>query len=208
MPSPAKPRKPVAKRPPPPQAPTTAATKKEKSKKDRRRSGAKPQEDKRVKHDWLAIRREYIRGEDAVTLATLADKPGAPSLRQIERRSSEEDWPELRLQMRREVDGRLRAADLDMKTEVRRRQLKIGTALTTLGVQGMAHQKPEEMDMLDVARAIKIGTDLERKALGMEELNVNLRGIKSPEDLDKLGEAALWQLAAMLPPEDENDDDF
>lgn len=171
-------------------------------------SGAKPQTDKRIKHDWSAIRREYIRGDDTVTLASLAAKAGAPSERQIERRSAAEDWPELRLQMRREVDGRLRALDLDLKTEVRRRQLKVGTALVTLGVRAMAHQKPETMDVLDMSRVIKIGGELERKALGMEELNVNLGRIRSPEDLDGLDEASLWKLAAMLPPDEDDDPDF
>ncbi|GAA0508495.1 hypothetical protein [Deinococcus depolymerans] len=210
MPSPAK-RKPVAKRPPtakadaPKKEPKTSTPKK---KKTRSSSGAKPQNDKRVKHDWLAIRREYIRGDDTVTLASLAAKPGAPSERQIERRSSAEDWPELRLQMRREVDGRLRAADLDVKTEVRQRQLKVGTALVTLGVRGLAHQKPEDMDMLDVSRAIKIGAELERKALGMEEINVNFGRIRTPEDLDSLDEATLWRVAGMLPPEESDDDEI
>ncbi len=179
-----------------------------KPKKTGRSSGAKPQSDKRVKHDWSAIRREYIRGEDTVTLASLAAKPGYPSERQLERRSSAEDWPELRLQLRREVDGRLRAVDLDLKTEVRRRQLRVGTALITLGVRAMAHQKPEQMDVLDTARVIKLGGELERKALGLEELNVNLGRIKSPEDLDNLDEASLWKLAAMLPPDEEDDEDF
>ncbi|WP_104990874.1 hypothetical protein [Deinococcus sp. NW-56] len=170
--------------------------------------GARSAEDKRVKHNWSAIRREYIRGEDTVTLASLAAKPGYPSERQLERRSAAEDWMDLRLQMRREVDGRLRALDLDMKTEVRRRQAKVGKALVTLGVRAMAHQDPEKMDVLDMARTIKIGTELERKALGMEELNINFGRIKSPDDLDKLPEEELWRLAAMIPPDEDDDTEF
>lgn len=171
-------------------------------------SGARSAEDRRVKHDWSAIRREYIRGDDTVTLASLAATPGYPSERQLERRSSAEDWPDLRLQMRREVDGKLRALDLDMKTEVRRRQLKVGTALITLGVRAMAHQDPEKMDTLDMSRVIKIGGELERKALGMDELNINFGRIKSPDDLDKFSEEELWRIAGMLPPDEDDDEEF
>jgi len=34
-------------------------------------SRAKPRTDKHIKHDWSAIRREHIRGEDTVTLSSL-----------------------------------------------------------------------------------------------------------------------------------------
>ncbi|MDL2342575.1 hypothetical protein QOL99_00230 [Deinococcus sp. MIMF12] len=170
--------------------------------------GARSAEDKRVKHDWSAIRREYIRGDDTVTYASLAAKPGYPDKRQIEKRASAEDWVDLRLEVRRQVDGRLRALDLDMKTEVRMRQAKVGKALVTLGVRAMAHQDPEKMDVLDMARTIKIGTELERKALGMEELNINFGRIKSPDDLDKLPEEELWRLAAMIPPDEDDDAEF
>ncbi|CAM3164219.1 Terminase [Deinococcus saxicola] len=179
-----------------------------KPKKKTSSSGAKPQTDRRVKHDWSAIRREYIRGEDTVTLASLAVRDGAPSERSLERRSSAEDWPELRLQMRREVDGRLRQLDLDMKTEVRVRQARLGKSFIHLAVRGLSHQKPELLEPVDIARFAKIGAELERKALGMEEVNIKIGRIKSPDDLDKHSEAELWQLAGMLPPDEDADDDF
>lgn len=168
--------------------------------------GARSAIDQRVKHDWSAIRREYIRGDDTVTLASLAAKPGYPSERQLERRSAAEDWTDLRLQMRREVDGRLRALDLDLKTEVRMRQAKVGKAFLTLAVRGMAHVDPEKLDAIDVARFAKVGAELERRALGMEEINVNLGRIKSPDDLDKLSEEELWRIAGMLPPDQDDED--
>lgn len=62
------------------------------------------------------------------------------------------------------------------------------------------------LDTMDIVRFIKYGTDLERKALGMEELNVNFRNINSPEDLDNLSEDQLWKLMGQLPPEDDDED--
>ena len=170
--------------------------------------GARSASDQRVKYDWSALRREYIRGDDTVTLRSLADRPGAPSERQLERRAAAEDWTDLRLQMRREVDGKLRALDLDLKTEVRIRQAKVGKAFVALAVRGMAHLKPETLDAIDIARFAKVGAELERKALGMEELNVKVGSIRSPEDLDRLDEATLWKIAGMIPPDDDDDADF
>ncbi|UQN06303.1 hypothetical protein [Deinococcus sp. QL22] len=171
-------------------------------------SGARSAGGRPTKYDWTALRREYIRGDDTITLASLAAIARAPSARQLERRCAAEDWADLRLQLRREVDGRLRAVDVDLKTEVRVRQAKIGKAFMTLAVRGMAHQDPSKMDAIDVARFAKIGAELERKALGMEELNVNLGRVKSPDDLDRLSEAELWKIAGMLPPDESDDPDF
>lgn len=117
-----------------PAQPKTSSAKKSSS--GARSAGGRP-----PAYDWGAIRREYIRGDDTVTLASLAAIPGYPSERQLERRSGAEDWPDLRLQMRREVDGRLRALDLDMKTEVRRRHAEVGKdflAMAAAGLQGHA----------------------------------------------------------------------
>ncbi|SEI67369.1 hypothetical protein SAMN04488058_101307 [Deinococcus reticulitermitis] len=170
--------------------------------------GARSAVDKRRKHNWSAIRREYIRGDDTVTLATLAAKEGYPSKRELEKRCSAEDWVELRAEMARQVDGRLRALDLDLKTEVRARQAKVGKAFVALAVRGMAHLKPETLDAIDIARFAKVGAELERKALGMEELNVKVGSIRSPEDLDRLDEATLWKIAGMIPPDEDDDADF
>lgn len=64
------------------------------------------------------------------------------------------------------------------------------------------------LDTMDIVRFIKYGTDLERKALGMEEVTVNFRNINSPDDLDKLPEDVLWKIAGQLPPDEEDDEDW
>jgi hypothetical protein len=174
-------------------------------KKTSRSSGAKPQVDRRAKHDWSAIRRAYIRGDETVTYASLAATPGYPNKRQIEKRASADGWVELRRDLERQVDGRLRQLDLDMKTEVRRRHAEVGKDFLAMAAAGLRCRAPEELEPVDVARYAKIGAELERRALGMEEINVNLGRIRSPDDLDKLGEAELWRLAGMLPPEDDDD---
>jgi len=158
------------------------------------------------KYDWSAIRREYIRGDETCTLEAISAKTGGPSLDTLKKRSAREDWADLRRQFVHQTGTKFQEIDADLKAEVRGRHAKIGKAVTMLAVRGMAHLKPENMDAIDVARFLKIGTEIERKALGMEEVNVRLGRIKSPDDLDKLSEAELWQVAGVLPPEDDEDD--
>lgn len=205
-----------------------------------------------AKHDWSAIRREYIRGDDHVTYLALSQREGAPHHATIEKKAMVEGWTELRQDFRREVDTKLRMVDVDLKTEVRKRHAQMGKALTSLGGQGLqalgqrmqeqtescnsllkkaaarmaegaAPTDPEvqllmeraasarnqmHLDTMDIVRFVKYGTDLERKALGMEEATINFRNIKDPDDLGKLGRDELWRLAAMLPPDEEDDEGF
>ncbi|GAA3995301.1 hypothetical protein GCM10022631_01860 [Deinococcus rubellus] len=180
-------------------------------KESRRRSRAKRESNPTQgppKYDWAAIRRAYIRGEDSVTLDSLGHDAGAPKPGTIKNRAAREDWTDLRAQFREQVVIKTREIDLDLKAEVRGRHAKVGKALITLGVRGLAHQQPEKLEPVDVVRLLKIGTDIERKALGMEEVNVRVGRIKNPDDLDKLSEAELWQIAGVLPPEEGDDDEF
>ena len=158
-------------------------------------------------YDWNAIRRAYIRGEDDVTLEALGAITGYPALDTLKKRAAREDWTDLRREFRHQIGTKIREIDADLKTEVRGRHAKVGKALITLGVRALAHQNPSTLEAVDAVRLLKIGTDIERKALGMEEINVRLGRIKSPEDFEKLSEAELWQIAGMLPPEEGDDDD-
>lgn len=202
-----------------------------------------------VKHDWSAIRREYIRGDDDVTYKVLSAREGAPHETTIEKRAASENWAALRLDFRREVDLKIRQVDVDLKTEVRRRHAGIGKGMTEIGERSLkaigekliAQQDSSRklleqaakliaegapvnstevqtlmdraadarnlasLDTMDIVRFIKYGTDLERKALGMEELNVNFRNIQNPEDLDRLTEDQLWKLMGQLPPEEDDE---
>lgn len=171
-------------------------------------SGARSAEGRPPKYDWSAIRREYIRGDDKVTLEALSHKSGYPALGSLKNRAAAESWSELRQEMRDQVMTGLAAADRDMKREVKERHLKISSALISMGVRGLAHLDPKQLDPIDVARFISSGTQLERKTLGMEEFTVKFGSIKSPDDLDKLSEAQLWQIAGMLPPSETDDDEL
>ncbi len=156
--------------------------------------------------DWSGIRRAYIRGEDDVTFETLSHMTGSPKHGTIKNRAAREDWTSLRRDFRDQVMTKTRELDADLKVEVRRRHQEIGRDFMQLTSSALQYQNPEALEPVDIARFAKIGAELERKALGMEEVNVRLGRIKSPDDLDKLSETDLWQIAGMLPPEDDDDD--
>ncbi|THF88397.1 hypothetical protein E7T09_04105 [Deinococcus sp. KSM4-11] len=103
------------------------------------------------------------------------------------------------------MSTKLRALDTDVKTEVRSTLGSLGDLLVDISVRGAAHLKPDKLEPIDIARFAKIGTDLKVKAAGMDELKIRIGAIRSPDDLEKLDERDLWRLAAMLPPEDDDD---
>ena len=163
---------------------------------------------RRPQYDWAEIRREFIRGDETVTLAALSSKSGAPTLSAIKKRAAQEDWTGLRAEFLNQVSTKLRELDLDMKTEVRSTLGKLGQALISIGMKGAATIQPDKLEPIDVARFVKIGADLKVKAAGMDEVKVRLGRIKSAADLEKLSDDDLWLLAGMVPPGEEEDDEF
>ncbi|WP_414656740.1 hypothetical protein ACINK0_11255 [Deinococcus sp. VB343] len=172
------------------------------------KSGPKKPLGRRPQYDWAAIRREFIRGDETVTLAALSMKTGYPSLPTLKGRAAAENWADLRAEFSYQINTKLRELDLDMKTEVRSTLGKLGQALISIGMKGAATIKPETLEPIDVARFIKIGSDLKVKAAGMDEVKVRLGRIKSAADLEKLSDDDLWLLAGMVPPSEEEDDEF
>ncbi|GAA5513628.1 hypothetical protein Dcar01_02372 [Deinococcus carri] len=148
-------------------------------------------------YNWTAIRREYIRGDDTVTLDALSAESrgiGWPSLSQVKRRSSDEDWTDLRAQFRAQAAAAARTLDLETVEEVRVRQAKIGKGMQTLAVRAMAHQNPQEMSPFELARLATAGAQLERQARGMEEFTVRVEDLRSPADLKNLSTDQLMEL--------------
>ncbi|GGI75207.1 hypothetical protein [Deinococcus wulumuqiensis] len=159
-------------------------------------------------YDWTSLRREFIRGDDLLTLKAMSAKEGYPAYDTLKTRAAAEDWSDLRTEFRHQVDTKLRELDLDMKTEVRSTLGKLGQALISIGMKGAATIQPDKLEPIDVARFVKIGADLKVKAAGMDEVKVRLGRIKSAADLEKLSDDDLWLLAGMVPPGEEEDDEF
>lgn len=148
-------------------------------------------------YNWTAIRREYIRGDDRVTLDALSAEgrgSGAPSLSQVKRRSSAEDWADLRAQFRAQAAARAQQLDLETVEEVRARQAALGKTLQSLAAGAAAHIDLNEVGAAGVARLATAGAQLERQARGMEEVTVRVEDLRGPADLKALSEEQLMEL--------------
>lgn len=152
------------------------------------RGGAPP------RYDWSDWRRRYIRGDDTTTLEALSAITGAPSLDALKKRSRAEDWPGLRAELRHQTSTAQRAVDQDLLVEVKTRQARLGRALQTTAVKGLANLDTQKLEAVDVARFAKVGAELERKALGMDELTVRLDTLRSPDDLKQLSTEDLLRI--------------
>jgi len=77
-------------------------------------------------------------GDDKASLESLSITTGAPSLAQLKRRSSAENWLALRAELRAQSDTKIQEIDADLKAEVRGRHAKVSQSLITLGMDGLA----------------------------------------------------------------------
>lgn len=154
--------------------------------------------------DWSHWRRAYISGDDHITIPHLSRQPNAPTESALEKRCQRENWVQLRTDFRREMSAKMLELDRDVKLEVRKRHARLGRAMQALAARGMTHIKPEELGELGVSRLARAGAELERKALGLEEVTVS---VKTPADLKRLTDAELLELAQAeaLEPDPEGD---
>ncbi len=143
-----------------------------------------------TQHDWVKWRKAYV--TSTKTYAEISTLTGAPSASALEQRGARESWKELRQEFQKQLSDKTIELQAEMQSEVRLRQAKLGRALQQLAVKGLATLKPEELGELGVSRLARIGAELERKALGMEE--VQLR-IHTAHDLRRLTDAELLELA-------------
>ncbi|GGR11443.1 hypothetical protein [Deinococcus ruber] len=160
------------------------------------------------KYDWSHWRRLYMRGDESVTLETLSRMEGAPALGTLKDRCADENWRDLRAELRERSTTKIMEIERDLQAEIKRHELKLGDALISVGAQGLAAIQggKKELEPIDTVRLLKLGTDLKRRAAGMEERTIRWSGIKSEADLDKLKREELWLAAGMVPPTEDEDD--
>lgn len=148
-------------------------------------------------YDWSAWRLKYLRGDDAVTLEALSLQTGAPSLTQLKRRSSAEDWPGLRTELRARADTKKLDAAEDLVSIIRDQQFKVTKQMLVLGLRILANADTEKADLRDGIRLLDRAMDAQRKLAGMEEVTVRLEDIRTPADLKKLTTEQLLELRAL-----------
>jgi len=144
-------------------------------------------------------RDEYVTGGDDVTLETVSEKYSIP-VRTLETHSAREKWVAERVNFRREVAETARKKLLETEAEVRVRQMRLGRLLQVKGYERVRDMKVKELEPEIALRYVRFGTEIERKALGIEDgrgnvlLNLNV----TPEDLERMSDEELSALYAKL----------
>jgi hypothetical protein len=167
-----------------------------------------------VKFDFDHWKREFIKGDDDVTLVQIAKKVGAPEIGALKARAKKEDGLGQRQDFRRAVSEAKMATQSMIAAEAQQRQIQVGRAGMALVVRAMSGQTKVTLPggteaMKDnseliiaqlvknpnsLAQLAKVFTDIERRALGMDmgELDMDkltteqLERIANGEDIRKV----------------------
>ena len=151
-----------------------------------------------ARYDWSDLRRQYVRGDDAVTFMHLCTQPGNPTLSAIKKHAGKEKWADLRAEFRNQVGTRVNQMDLETIEDVRRRHVGIALALQTAGSEALSKLDLDGLSAFEVVRLMQLGLEAERKARGMEEFTVRIEDLRSPADLKALSAEQLLELRGRL----------
>lgn len=142
------------------------------------------------RHDWDYWRNAYVTGGDEITLEFLASRPHAPGLSTLKDYSRAEDWPKQRAEYQGRVRTRTRELTAETDAQVAARHAKLGRTLQNLAIKALTGRGVEALSNAELIRLVVAGTDIERKALGLDTVNLNLN-LKGLEDLTKLSDEEL-----------------
>lgn len=134
-------------------------------------------------------------GGDDVTLEYLAGLPNGPARSTLKEYSSKEDWPAQRRHFQDQTRTKTLEAASSSEAEVAARHVKIARSLQSKALQRLQTIKLEELAPRDVLAFLKESTEIERKALGLEQLTLHLKGGR---DVTKLSDDELDALAQEL----------
>lgn len=143
-----------------------------------------------AKHDWNHWRHLYVTGGEDITLEALARIPDAPALSSLKERSVQEKWRERRAEYQSRVRTKVQERSAESDAEVALRHAKVGRTLVGIALDALKKRGIDTLSNTELIRLIQVGTDVERKALGLDTVNLNL-DLKSLEDVTKLSDEEL-----------------
>lgn len=145
-----------------------------------------------VEYDWIYWRDRYARGGE--TLEQLSRLPQAPSIQALKEKSSQENWPQHRLDFSSQVKTKLRENSVETEVEIKKRHLDLAKALQTIGRKTIQHKlkkikeaeelgiDPPLLDPMETRMFISEGLKLERLILGESTENIKIEDAKRLAD--------------------------
>jgi hypothetical protein len=145
-----------------------------------------------------AAREAYVTGGDDVTLQKVADQFHIPA-NTLGTHCANEKWTEARKSYREDIAIRARKKLAESESEVRLRQIRLGRVLQTRGLERIRIASVKELDVEQARHYVRDGSEIERKALGIEErgaahVNLNI----TPAELENLSDEDLNALYERL----------
>jgi hypothetical protein len=148
------------------------------------------------RYDWTGIRDRYVTGDEP--LERIAEDPDMPAWNTLRKRSSAEGWVEQRDQYRHNVSTKTRERASTQAAEVRARHVRIARAVQAKGLEALRDLDPSKLTPYQLIRYIQAGADIERRAMNLDELNVNTNAV----DWNALTVEQLKRIAAGEDPSD------
>jgi len=146
---------------------------------------------RKPRYDWEYYRHQYVTGD--ATLAELATLQAAPKLDTLKHHSMQEDWPGQREQYRHQTATKTQDLASTTEAEVAARHVRIAKVLQEKALQRLKGLDMSSLTPREVLAFIREATDIERKALGMD--NLTIRNLKKVNWQD-LTEEQLRRIAA------------
>ena len=142
-----------------------------------------------MSYNWEYLAHRYI--VDGLSFKALAALPGAPVAGTLRNRCTLDKWNAQRAARREQVTTKTREITLNTEAEVAARHVRIAQALQAKALQALQALDVATLPASEVRQFLATATDIERKALGMD----NKFTLKGVGDLDKLSDADLLALA-------------
>lgn len=139
--------------------------------------------------DWAYLKHKYVTGEG--TFEDLSHLPNAPHITTIKKRASSEGWAGERATFRHQTTTKVREITTTTEADVSARHVKIAQAMQAKALQALQQLDPAKLPPSELRQFLATATDIERKALGMDN-KFTLKGVR---DLDQLSDEELLTLA-------------
>lgn len=132
-------------------------------------------------YDWDKWRRRYVASGDGITLESIANEPGAPSLSTLKKRSMSESWSEQRKVYRNRV-GTLEEQEIAQSSATQRAIAKVDRIIDTaemitrhtqasrwlMALGKKALERAEVIPAHVAVQMIKLGLEGERICMGLD----------------------------------------
>lgn len=159
------------------------------------------------RYNWETLTKEYVTGNDELTLEAMSKKEGYPSIQSLLNKSAKEHWTEQRKiyrqkeSQRKKLHDNLAAIDNDIGQYVKQteavvsqlvdevetitRHLNVVRLMLVKGVEGIKAIDPKTLKPMESLSLTKTALELERLTNGLATEKIDIENV-SDEELEKL----------------------